>query len=267
MAALAERFGFEFVAHRVGDANRSGRVERPFHYIENNFYAGRTFADLDDANDQFATWCDGVDRRPKRHLGATPLELFAAEQPHLRPLPVHIPEVYDVHTRRVDVEGFVTLHTNRYSVLPALIGRQVELHETAERVRVFDGHDLVFDHGRREPGARQRVLADEHRGQRRRQRAPAPPSDEEKILRAAHAVLGELCIQLRRRHGGQALRAIRRLHRMYLEYPTEPLCDAVRVALAYQLVDLARIERMALERIAGAFFQLPTDNDEEGPDE
>jgi hypothetical protein len=31
------------MAHQPGDKNRSGRVERPFHYIENNFYPGRTF--------------------------------------------------------------------------------------------------------------------------------------------------------------------------------------------------------------------------------
>ena len=30
MAAFAERFGFHFVAHAIGDANRSARVERPF---------------------------------------------------------------------------------------------------------------------------------------------------------------------------------------------------------------------------------------------
>jgi len=29
MAAFAERFGFHFVAHAIGDANRSARVERP----------------------------------------------------------------------------------------------------------------------------------------------------------------------------------------------------------------------------------------------
>ena len=29
MAALGERFGFQFVAHAIGHANRSGRVERP----------------------------------------------------------------------------------------------------------------------------------------------------------------------------------------------------------------------------------------------
>jgi len=36
MAAFAERFGFRFQAHERGDANRSGRVERPFHFIEHN---------------------------------------------------------------------------------------------------------------------------------------------------------------------------------------------------------------------------------------
>jgi transposase len=44
MAAFAERFGFHFAAHAIGDANRSARVERPFAVIENNFLAGRTFA-------------------------------------------------------------------------------------------------------------------------------------------------------------------------------------------------------------------------------
>ena len=267
MAALAQRFGFEFVAHRVGDANRSARVERPFHYIENNFYPGRTFVDLADVNAQLEAWCDAVDRRTKRHLGATPLELFAAEQPCMKPLPAYIPEVYDIHSRRVDVEGFVNLHTNRYSVPACLIGRRVEVHETLERLRIFDGHDLVAEHDRLEPGLRDRVLLAEHRGQRRR-RKPAPPSPEENTLRAAHAVLGELCMRLRRRHGGQALKAVRRLHRMYLEYPTEPLCDAVTSALAFDLVDLGRIERMALERIAGDYFRFPTDPDDtEEPDD
>jgi len=45
MAAFAERFGFQFVAHAIGNANRSARVERPFWFIETNFLAGRTFSD------------------------------------------------------------------------------------------------------------------------------------------------------------------------------------------------------------------------------
>jgi len=38
MVAFGKRFGFTFVAHEVGDANRSGHVERGFDYVEKNFY-------------------------------------------------------------------------------------------------------------------------------------------------------------------------------------------------------------------------------------
>src|SRR5436309_7722881 len=48
MEAFAERFGFHFVAHERGDANRSARVERPFSFVENNFLAGRTLSDWED---------------------------------------------------------------------------------------------------------------------------------------------------------------------------------------------------------------------------
>src|SRR5206468_3240830 len=73
MAAFATRFGFTFVAHRVGDAKRSGRVERPFHYIEHNFYAGRTFEDVVDTNVQMRAWCDTSNARFRSKLRAAPV--------------------------------------------------------------------------------------------------------------------------------------------------------------------------------------------------
>jgi hypothetical protein len=42
-----------------------------------------------------------------------PRELFAMERAHLKPLPAWIPEVYRLHQRMVDVEGYVALHTDR----------------------------------------------------------------------------------------------------------------------------------------------------------
>ena len=40
MAAFGERFGFQFVAHAIGNANRSARVERPFWFIETQLSGG-----------------------------------------------------------------------------------------------------------------------------------------------------------------------------------------------------------------------------------
>jgi len=255
MLALGERFGFEFEAHAVGDANRSARVERPFHYIENNFYAGRKFTSVDDLNLQLRQWCDRVNDRPKRDLPMTPNELLAAERPALRPLPAFIPEVYELHSRRVDTEGYVSLHRNRYSMPTALIGRTVELRESMMRVRVFDGHRLVVTHERETPGARARKTLPEHEHDGRHG-LRVGPSEEEKLLREVSPLLGKLVDRLRKRYGGQALRKVRQLRRMYLEYPTDVLVAAVDDALGFDLYDLDRIEKMVLQRIQGDFFRL-----------
>jgi hypothetical protein len=141
MIALGERFGFVFAAHELGDANRSARVERPFLYIERNFYPGRRFADFANLNAQLAAWCEQANRRFRRPLGARPIELLAAEKPALKRLPLYIPEVYELHKRMVDVEGFVCLHHNRYEVAPEWIGRRVEVRESRDRVRIFHGRE------------------------------------------------------------------------------------------------------------------------------
>jgi len=114
MAAFAERFAFSFVAHERGDANRSARVERPFWFIDyenNNFLVGRTFSSWPGS-----AVVDRVNSTYKKHIRAVPRELFAFEQRHLKPLPAWIPEVYRLHQRTVDVEGYGALHSNRHSV-------------------------------------------------------------------------------------------------------------------------------------------------------
>ena len=257
MKAFGDRFGFHFAAHELGDANRSARVERPFDYIEKNFYPGRTFVDDDDLNAQLIAWCDRANRRPRRSLPRPSIELLVAERPALRPLPIHVPEVYDVHTRRIDTEGNVNLHQNRYSVPGALIGRKVEARETAKRVKIYDGHRLVAEHDRITPGEGTRSMLPEHRVRRKSHAARVPPCPEETLLRAQDPCLSQLCDLLRKHHGGGAVRAIRRLHRLYLDYPTESLITATRTAVAYGLLDLGRLETMVLRAVAGDFFRLP----------
>jgi transposase len=271
MEAFAKRFDFTFLAHEPGDKNRSAKVERNFDFIENNFYKGRHFASLADLNQQLRAWCDKVNRGPRRLWGErrqVPEELFLAERPVLKPLPIYIPEVYRLHSRRVDVEGYLNLDTNRYSVPPDVpVGRTLEIRETLDRVRIFDGHKLLCEHDRHEPGAYQRILLPEHRHPgrctRQMKRAALP---QEAPLRAIGVDIVELVERLKKRHGGRAARAIQRLYRMYLEYPTPYLVEAVRAANAYGLLDLSRIERMTLARIRGDFFCLPDPDDDDDPE-
>jgi len=258
MAAFAERFGFTFVAHAVGDANRSGRVERMFRFIERGFLPGRHFTDWADANRHAREWCDRVNTRPKRHLRATPRELFATEHPALRRLPRWIPEPYLLHERLVDVEGYITLHTNHYSVPTAFIGRRLEVRETQNRVVMYEGPREVAAHDREVEPRNRHVFRPEHRPPRgqgwRHEREPFPEEkDLLRLLPEIEAYLGGL----KRRGKLQTTLALRQLLRMAREYPREPVLTAVQTAAHYGLYDLGRLERMVLRGLATTYFQLP----------
>ena len=257
MQAFADRFGFTFVAHAIGHANRSARVEGPFWNIEHNFYPGRTFTDLRDLNAQAITWCQTYNATFHRSYAGIPDELWRIELPVIRALPAYLPEPTEVHPRRVDVEGFVRLHTNHYSVPEARIGQQVEVHETLERVRVFAGHTLLAEHPRLEDGANRRSLLPEHLKSRQRRAEPKPPSAEEVVLRNAGTAIAALCDALRS-HAIGGRRSILRLHRMWLDSPDGALESAVARALAFGQCDLAAIDRMVLKSLHGDFFLLPT---------
>src|SRR5512132_553620 len=163
MEAFADRFGFRFVAHERGDANRSARVERPFHFVEHNFLAGRAFVSWEDLNQQARQWCDKVNATYKKHIRAVPRELFAVERLHLKPLPAWIPEVYRLHPRTVDVEGYVSVNTNRYSVPVSWIGRRVEVRETKDKLEIqLDARNMVT-HTRIAESIQQRITLAQHR--------------------------------------------------------------------------------------------------------
>ncbi|MGH8648876.1 MAG: Mu transposase domain-containing protein, partial [Burkholderiales bacterium] len=265
MEAFAERYAFVFRAHELGDANRSGRVERPFHYIENNFFKGRTFSDWADLNAQARAWCDKVNGKYKRHLRAVPRELFAVEKLRLKPLPVWVPDVYRLHQRTVDVEGYVSLHTNRYSVPAEWLGRTVELRETKDRIEIGYGRKSI-SHERVVDAKGQRVTTREHRPPRGNGAKKTEPSPEEKTVSQLAPDLLDYVAALKTRGRKQTTLALRQLLRMIREYPQAPLREAIAQAEQYGLFDLDRVERMVLRGIASDYFRLK-DGDDTGGDE
>lgn len=257
LKAFGDHFHFAFEAHELGDANRSARVERPFGYIERNCYPGRTFADLGDCNAQLHQWCDTSNSKHRRHLHGSPRDLLAGELAHLQQLPAHIPEVYATEPRMVDLYGCVSLHTNRYTVPADLIGEQVQVRQYKDKVRVYHGPRRVAEHPLLPPGRHQRNTLPEHqhpaaREPRRVQRQQ--PVAEEVRLRAAHPELSRFVDGLRARHPGRAVASLRRLLRIWQDYPQASIVAALCEALHYSMYDLERLEKMVLRRVAGDVF-------------
>jgi hypothetical protein len=265
MAAFADRFRFTFRAHEKGDANRSARVERPFRFIEGNFLAGRSFADFDDLNQQARDFCDRVNAKTRRHLHGSARDLFAAERPHLRPFPVFVPEVYALHHRIVDVEGYVSLDRHRYSVPYALIGRQLEIRETKDRIDAYLGPRLVASHRKVAGRTAVRITLPEHRP-RRGETQPKTCPEEQELLQS-EPPLREYATELKRHSAGRGTLALRRLLALNREYPKEAVGQAVATALQYGLFDLDRLERLILRTIAKDYFVLPGGSDTDDDDE
>lgn len=257
MQAFGELFGLRFIAHAIGHCDRKGRIERPFHYIENNFLAGRTFTDWDDINTQARHWCEAVaNAKPKRALGMSAREAHLVETSHLLPLPAYIPTVTQIHHRIVDTQGYVHLDTNRYSVPERYLGKQVAVHKQLDKVLVFYGQRQVAAHARLIGQRDKKVLEKAHHDTLIRGRTAPGPSPQEQALTGHHRVLDQYVAALKQRAPGRGVSKLRRLLEFKRRYPADAFLAAIEQALEYGLFDLNRLERLILERVGGDFFRF-----------
>lgn len=258
MASFAERYGFRFQAHEKGNANRSAHVERRFSYIENNFLAGRCFQDWEDANRQARAWCDRVNAEYRTKLKASPRELFASERAYLKPLPVWVPPVYRLHQRLVDMAGYVSINSNRYSVPEEFLELQVEVRETKQSIDIYRGPRVIASHRRvLEATGRKYSLPEHHRprGQGLKPK-PADSSSEERRLRQEVPEIVPYLEALKKHYSGRATLPLRSLLRLVEDYPRTPLLEAIATAAQYRLFDLERVEKLILRRLAGEYFHI-----------
>ena len=264
MAPEMEGFGLifnvTFEAHEVGDCDRKGRVERPFSYVEGNFLAGRTFLDWEDLNRQAIAWCQNTaNPKFKRSVGMSPDAAYIFEKPYLQPLPPYVPPVYQCLFRVVDISGYVTVETNRYSVPERLVGKNVQVHKSWDHLEIFFRERKVAEHRRLIGKSDGRVCDPSHHPKRLPSRQG--PCLEEKQLLGHSPTLDLYVAQIKRRSHGRGVRALKRLLELQRTYPEEAFHGACEQALHYGLFDLTRLEKLILEKVAGDFFRL--DEEEE----
>ena len=267
MAAFARALGFHFMAHRVNDPDRKARIERPFAWIETNFLPGRTFTSFDDLNAQALRWCQEVANvKPKRSLGMAPEAAYVMEKPHLRALPCVLPGVYEVLDRGVDLYGYVSVDTNRYSCPERLVGKQVTVYKYYASIEIHYKHSLVASHPRL-VGVRdaRSTLPGHHTIPKRKAREP---SLQAQLLSDQGGVLQTYVKALVRHLDGRGTRAINRLLEMQRTYPAQPFLAALEQALKYGLFDLTRVQTLVLRHVAGDFFAIRgPENEDDGQDQ
>lgn len=241
--AFATHYGFRPVACRPRRPQTKGKVERPFHYVEQSLLNARTFRSLADLNDVTTWWLAHVaDVRVHRHTGERPLDRHAQELEHLIALPTHPYEVAQVVYRHVSVEGLITYRQNFYSVPWHYIGQVLPVRITEDEVIVYDPHI--------EELARHRLWSRQVTGQRSQHQAHRPSEDRRQrhaLLRDRFAQLGasgsaflDRLVESQRRGKDQAHKILALL----ASYRREDLVAALERAHRYGAYSYAAIERI-----------------------
>lgn len=145
---FAQEYGFKVIILAPGKKERHGIVERPFHYIENNFLKGREFRDLEELNHRSDLWrAQTANVRIHGTLREKPLDRLAREMSYLKGLPLHVrSDFYQEVERRVHPDFCVSIDRCRYSVAPNLIGEWVQVRLYREHLEIWFNKQLHCKH-------------------------------------------------------------------------------------------------------------------------
>jgi hypothetical protein len=191
----------------------------------------------------------------------SPDAAYIIERPHLRPLPEVLPLVYELLERMVDLHGYVSVDTNRYSVPERYVGKSVTVYKTPADIEVRHKDKAIAVHRRVIDQRNSRSLLPGHHPIPVRQDRGAVP--EEALLIGHHLVLERYAAALKKRSHGHGGRALRRLIEMQRTYPAGPFIAAIEQAERYGLFDLNRLEDLILKHVAGDFFALRSKEDDD----
>ena len=177
LVALLNHYGAAPGACKPYRAKTKGKVERPYRYIRQDFFLGRSFRNLEDLNAQFDAWCREV-ANPRVHATTNRVvnEAYVEEQSSLTNLPAHPYDAVLTVERRVSHEGMVSIGGNLYSVPDTTRKRVVEVQTHPDKIRIFEDGKVIACHPLPE-GRNRRRLDPGHRKPpsiQRQARQPAP---------------------------------------------------------------------------------------------
>ena len=147
LQALAKHYDFTPRACAAYRAKTKGKVERPYRYIRQDFFLGRSFRDLQDLNLQFTEWLTSLANRRRHGTTHRPITLaFAAERSTLRALPALPFNTLMAFERRISHDGMVSYNGNTYSVPDGIRGCAVEIQVSLAELQIFANAQLVAAH-------------------------------------------------------------------------------------------------------------------------
>jgi transposase len=246
--------GFLLDPARVRHPKDKPHVERTVRYVRERFWKGSRFRDLADAQRQAQAWCIEVaGRRVHGSTGYVPLIVFEErERAHLLPIG---DEPYDVpvwRTVTVHPDHHISFQNALYSAPSSTCppGTHLEVRGDRAVVNLYRRGELIKSHFRQPRGGR----ATDPTHYPAHLTAYALRSPDRLVRQAARLGPNVHTYAMRLLEGPlpwAKLRQVQKLLRLGERYTAERLEAACARSLAYELVDVRRLERIIVLAIEG----------------
>lgn len=241
-AEMLRHYGVVADAARIRDPNRKGTVESAIQHTQATALKGRRFESLQAQNDFLAHWetnwaAKRIHGRAKRQVE----EMFQAERPHLKPLPLEGFRYFTDVVRTVQDDTTVQVDGAWYAARPAGIGSQVLVRcfEHEIEIRHLQSLALIRRHSRLPKGAVELPEAE---------RVFNPSRQTRLILARAEAVgphTHALCQTLFDRQGREAHRRLWGIVGLAGRYPAWILEQACATAAAQGISSYKAVRALA----------------------
>lgn len=261
MSQFARQYGFEFICHEIGHANRKAGNERSFYTVESNFFPGRRFDSLADLNRQAFAWATKrMANRPVSKSDLIPAAAFEFEKAYLIKLPCYIHPPYQVAYRLIDQYGYISFSGNYYWV-PDLSRQKVKVLHYSDSIHVYYKRKLLVQYSLPPQGIRNQKFTPpgktpKHQPSNRKK----PTASEEKKLRSLSDVVNRY-LDFAFNHSqkvAQKHRFIRQLYGLYRKLAPPLFVKTISRALTYRITNAGTIEQMATQLFKeGNYPMLP----------
>jgi len=141
---FVRHYGFTPYACRPRHAERKGKVERPFFWIETDFLKATPFDSWEDLNRKATHWLDTVANvRKHSTTGRRVDDMYAEEKPFLIALPETPFPTERREIRKVQKDGYLPVDGSFYPAPAHLIGQHVAVRIYPSRVEILDASGAV----------------------------------------------------------------------------------------------------------------------------
>ena len=259
MKQFAKQYGFEFICHEVGHANRKAGNERSFYTVETNFFPGRKYENLEDMNQQAFDWATiRMFNRPVSKTRMIPAKAFEYEQSFLEKLPAYITPPYIDHERGTDQYGYAAIDGNFYWV-PGTTRFDVKVLQFCDHVEIYHKRKKLAEYELPADGVKNKKFSPKGKPESRYQpnNRKKPTAEEEKSLRSAALEVNDYLNFALIMKGKAKHRFVRQLFSLHKKTAPSVFAQALKRALKYRIKSIETIENIIRLLLRQSNYEMP----------